>query len=105
MCDVIGIGEVRRREECFITLQSGHLLYHSNANIGQAGVGFLINRKWKDHNKTMLQVYSLPALYYSEDKLHQPQSSRTCSMHNKALQTKDSASICTNNIIFRRTHN
>ena len=31
------------------TLQSGHLLYHSKANNGQAGVGFLINRKWKDH--------------------------------------------------------
>ena len=47
--DVIGISEVRRPEECFTTLQSGHLPYHSNANNGQAGVGFLINRKWKDH--------------------------------------------------------
>lgn len=46
--DVIGIGEVRRKEESFTTLQSGHLLYHSKANNGQAGVGFLINRKWKD---------------------------------------------------------
>ena len=26
MWDVIGSGEVRRREECFTTLQSGHLL-------------------------------------------------------------------------------
>ena len=43
--DVIGIFEVRRPEECFITLQSGHLLYHSNANNGKAGVDFLINRK------------------------------------------------------------
>ena len=27
--DVIGLGEVRRKEESFTTLQSGHLLYHS----------------------------------------------------------------------------
>ena len=47
--DVIGITEVRKPEECFTTLQSGHLLYHSKANNGQAGVGFLINRKWNDH--------------------------------------------------------
>ena len=47
--DVIGISEVRRPGECFTTLQSGHLLYHSKAKNGQAGVGFLISRKWKDH--------------------------------------------------------
>ena len=47
--DVIGLGEVRRKEESFTTLQSGHLLYHSEANNGQAGVGFLINKKWKDN--------------------------------------------------------
>ena len=47
--DVIGVGEVRRKEESFTTLQSGHLLYHSEANNGQAGVGFLINKKWKDN--------------------------------------------------------
>ena len=33
---------------------------------------------------------------YNEGKQHLPQCSRTCSVHNKALQTKDSASICTN---------
>ena len=38
-----------RQEECFTTLQSGHLLYHYKANNGYAGVGFLINRKWKYH--------------------------------------------------------
>ena len=27
--DMIGIANVRRRGECFIALQSGHLLYHS----------------------------------------------------------------------------
>ena len=47
--DVIGHGEVRRKEESFTTLQSGHLLYHSEANNGQAGVGFLINKKWRDN--------------------------------------------------------
>ena len=47
--DVIGLGEVRRKEESFTTLQSGHLLYHSEANNGQAGVGFLVNKKWKDN--------------------------------------------------------
>ena len=46
---MIGLGEVRRKEESFTTLQSGHLLYHSEANNGQAGVGFLINKKWKDN--------------------------------------------------------
>ena len=41
---------MRRLEEwCFTTLQIGHLLYHSKSNNGQAGVGFLINRKCKDH--------------------------------------------------------
>ena len=45
--DVIGLGEVRRKEESFTTLQRSHLLYHSEANNGQAGVGFLINKKWK----------------------------------------------------------
>ena len=47
--DVIRIGEVRRREECFTTLQSGHLLCNIKANNSQAGVGFLINRKSNDH--------------------------------------------------------
>ena len=47
--DLIGLGEVRRKEESFTTLQSGHLLYHSEANNGQAGVDFLINKKWKDN--------------------------------------------------------
>ena len=47
--DVIGLGEVRRKEETFTTLQSGHLLNHSEANNGQAGVGFLVNKKWKEN--------------------------------------------------------
>ena len=47
--DVIRLGEVRRKEESFTTLPSGHLLYHSEANNGQAGVGFLVNKKWKDN--------------------------------------------------------
>ena len=44
--DVIGISEVRRPEECFTTSQSGHL---SKVNNGHTGIGFLVNRKWKDH--------------------------------------------------------
>ena len=47
--DVIGLGEVRRKEESSTTLRSGHLLYHSEANNGQGGVGFLVNKKWKDN--------------------------------------------------------
>ena len=31
---------------------------------------------------------------YSEGRQHQPQSSRTCSVHNETIQTKDGASIC-----------
>ena len=46
---MIGLGEVRRKEERFTTLQSGHLLYHSKDNNGQAGVGFLVKKKRKDN--------------------------------------------------------
>ena len=42
MWDVIGIGELRRREECFTTLQIGHVLHHPKAKNGRAGVGFQI---------------------------------------------------------------
>ena len=37
-----------RRMFHYLTNQSGHLQYHSRAGNGQAGVRFLINRKWKD---------------------------------------------------------
>ena len=47
--DVIGLGEVRRKEESFTTAQSGHLLYHSEANNRQSCVGFLVNKTWKDN--------------------------------------------------------
>ena len=47
--DVIGLREVRRKEESFTTLQSGHMRYHSEANNGQAGVGFIVNKTWKDN--------------------------------------------------------
>jgi len=47
--NAIEISKVRRPEECFTTFQSGHLLYQSKTNNGQAGVGFLLNRKLKDH--------------------------------------------------------
>ena len=45
----IGLREVRRKEESFTTFQSGHMLYHSEANNGQAGGGFLVNKTWKDN--------------------------------------------------------
>ena len=38
---------MKRVEECFTTLQSSHLLYHSKANNHQADVGFLMNKGWK----------------------------------------------------------
>ena len=44
--DVMGLREVRRKEESFTTL---HMLYHSEANNGQAGGGFLVNKTWKDN--------------------------------------------------------
>ena len=48
--DVIGLGEVRRKEESFTTIQSGHLLYHSEANNEQAGVGLME----RQYNKSIL---------------------------------------------------
>ena len=42
--DVIGLAEVRRPDERFITLKSGHTLYHTGASNGQQGVGFLIHK-------------------------------------------------------------
>ena len=56
--DVIGLGEVRRKEESFTTLQSGHVLYHSEANNGQSGVGFLVNKKWKGNITRVSSVSS-----------------------------------------------
>ena len=91
MWDVIGIRELRRREECFTTLQIGHVLHHPKAKNGRAGVGFQKKSKWK-------------TIIYGEGKQHQPQSSKTCSLHGKALQTKDTASVCTDNIILRRKY-
>ena len=64
---VIGIGEVRKREECFTTLQIGHLLYHSKANNGQAGVDFLINRRW---NVCITKPYKLKIEQYMHQQHH-----------------------------------
>ncbi|XP_072380650.1 uncharacterized protein [Diabrotica undecimpunctata] len=47
--DVIGISEVRRKDEELIELESGNILYHKGTENGRtSGVGFLINKKWKD---------------------------------------------------------
>ena len=48
-CDVIGPRYVQIKQERLATHNSGHLLYHSEANNGQAGVRILINNKWKDN--------------------------------------------------------
>ena len=41
---VKGLEEVRRKNN-IVTLQSVHLLYRSEANNGQARVGFFVNKK------------------------------------------------------------
>ena len=82
--DVIGLGEVRRKEESFTTLQSGHLLYHSEANNGQADVGFLVNKKWKDN---ITRVSS--------------GNSRIAELVLR-IPTEDRSSICANDISIRR---
>ena len=91
--DVIWLGEVRRKEKSSTTLQSGHLLYHSEANNGQAGVGFLVTNKW---NYTIIRVPSgnsrvaelvLPITYshhlkivqvYSPTTSHSDEETETC---------------------------
>ena len=85
--DVIWLGEVRRKEESFTTLQSGHLLHHSEANNGQAGVGFLINKKWKDNTTRVSSGSS--------------RVERTSPMHNRQIPTEDRSSICANDISLR----
>ena len=80
----IGLREVRRKEESFTTLQSGHMLYHSDANNGQAGGGFLVNKTWKDN---ITRVSS--------------GSSRTSPTHNRHIPTEDRSSICANDISLR----
>jgi hypothetical protein len=42
--DVIGLSEVRRKDESFQKLNSGHHFYSIGGNESQAGVGFLIHR-------------------------------------------------------------
>ena len=37
------------KRKVFTTIQSGHLLYHSEANNGQGGIGFPVNKKCKDN--------------------------------------------------------
>ena len=60
---------MRRREECFTTLQSGHLLHHSKV------------KKRLSHKQDMERSYS-------EGKEHLPQSSQICSVHNKTKRCK-----------------
>ena len=69
---------MRRREKCFTTLQSGHLLYHAKANNGQAGVGFLLVEPrvaelvlciTKRYKLYIVQVYA-PTTSYSEEDIN-----------------------------------
>ena len=44
-----------------LSRRSGHLLYHSEANNGQAGVCFLVNMKWKDNITRVSSGHSIVA--------------------------------------------
>jgi len=55
--DVIGMSEVRRRGEEWISLRSGHILYHiGETDNSMGGVGFLINRK---HAADIISITSI----------------------------------------------
>ena len=69
--DEIGISEMRKSEECFTTLQSGHLLCHSTL--------FGPQRPSRSRLSHKLEIERS----HSEGKQHQPQSSRTRFVHNK----------------------
>ena len=48
--DVIGLSEVRRKSEELMTLKEGHIFYYRGTKDGRlGGVGFLINKKWKNN--------------------------------------------------------
>ncbi|XP_013408096.1 craniofacial development protein 2-like isoform X1 [Lingula anatina] len=55
---VIGLSENRQAEECLITLNSGHILYHTKASNGQQVVGFLIH---KALSKNIIEVKQISA--------------------------------------------
>ncbi|KAI5737947.1 hypothetical protein M8J77_001036 [Diaphorina citri] len=47
--DIVGLCEVRRKEEEKIELRSGHIFYYRGTEKGgQSGVGFIIHKRWKD---------------------------------------------------------
>lgn len=47
--DIVGISEVRRRDEGLKTLKSGHIFYHvGNNDESVGGVGFFIHKKHAD---------------------------------------------------------
>lgn len=53
---ILGILEVRRSIEKIIQLKSRSILCHTDSVGGQRGVGFLINRNWKDSIKEFLTI-------------------------------------------------
>ena len=76
----------KKRGQFFTTIQSGHLLYHSEANNGQAGIGFPVKKMERQHNKSILWEF---------------QSSRTSRTRNRQIPTEDRSSICANDISLR----
>jgi len=48
--DIIGLSEVRRKSEDMITLKDGNVFYYRGTKDGRlGGVGFLINKKWRNN--------------------------------------------------------
>ena len=42
--DIVGLSEVRRPGVEYLTLKSGHKFFQSGNDVGQGGVGFLVNK-------------------------------------------------------------
>jgi len=47
--DIVGVCEVKRDEEVLSELKSGHIFYHTTCVQGFQGVGFFINKKWRNN--------------------------------------------------------
>lgn len=46
--DIIGLAEIRRNSEEYVETREGHVFCHGVADNSNLGVGFLINKKWKE---------------------------------------------------------
>ncbi|XP_072399758.1 uncharacterized protein [Diabrotica undecimpunctata] len=55
--DLIGISELRRKNEQVLELAPGNTFYYRDTSTGRTGgIGFLINKKW---NKRILEITSI----------------------------------------------